>query len=161
MMASGMTDVVLERVAGRFLGFDVAASGSDEEWSEDVEARDGALEMSCPVMFVSCSLMISPFSEIASLLLLPKSFSFADVESGVMFSSRPFVIPRLGGVFSGSDIFNTSVLREVEDWRSSTQFVACTNLCSSRLSVGFPKTRLRSACLGRYRIPALARQFVT
>lgn len=75
--ASGVTDVVLDSVTGRFLAVDDAASGSLEEWSDDVDAHDGAIEIASSLLWLSYSSTTVCFSAGSPLVLLPISCFFA------------------------------------------------------------------------------------
>lgn len=94
-MASGVTDVVRESTTGRL------ACGEDgppdaDEWSDDVDGRDGAIDISSSCLWWELIPTIPSLSEIFPLPLLPKSCSSV-VEGEGAPSSLTFFVPESRG----------------------------------------------------------------
>ena len=101
-MASGVTDVVRDRATGR-LAVDEVCSGVEEELSDDVEALDGAIDISSSFLCGLCSIIWS-FSDMLLLSLRPKPFFFVVSSNGGPVEWLASTVPGSSGGFSGSVI---------------------------------------------------------
>lgn len=132
-----MTDVVFESVTGRLLAFEDAPFGSVDEWSDDVDARDGAIDISSSFLWELCSSTGASFSGSLSSLLWPKSCSFVPAVTAVVDSECVPIVPGSADGFSAPTILDHGFSESAVVKLKST--VACIKVAISTCFPGaFP-----------------------
>ena len=102
--ASGVTDVVLASVTGLLFACGEVVSGSEDERSEDVEARDGAIDIESSWRWMTFSSSTSSFPDMLSFFVSPNSFSFVPTYGDVVVPCLVVFGSRIRGSFSKSDM---------------------------------------------------------